>query len=56
MGRARYLGQGPGEGGLKAEQRADQCLNCGECLEACPQGIEIPDWMKKIHAELGAQQ
>lgn len=56
MGRARYLGQGPGEGGLKPEQRAEQCLNCGECLEACPQGIEIPDWMKKIQAELGAPQ
>ena len=50
----RYNGQGP-QGGLTAEQRADQCLECGECLEACPQAIEIPDWMKKVHTELGSR-
>jgi len=54
-GRARYMGQGPGDG-LKTEERAEQCLECGECLEACPQAIQIPDWMKKVHAELGPQQ
>ena len=52
-GKMRYSGQGP-MGGLTADQRADQCLECGECLEACPQSIPIPDWMKKVHAELGA--
>jgi len=56
-GRGAYQGQGRGPGGgLTPEQRADQCLECGECLEACPQSIEIPDWMKKVHAELGATQ
>lgn len=35
--------------GLKAEQRADQCTECGECLLKCPQHIEIPDWLKKAH-------
>lgn len=53
-GRMRYSGQGP-QGGLTPDQRADQCLECGECLEACPQAIEIPDWMKKVDAELRAQ-
>src|SRR3990170_601450 len=44
-GRGAYQGQGRGPGGgLTPEQRADQCLECGECLEACPQSIEIPDW------------
>jgi predicted aldo/keto reductase-like oxidoreductase len=38
---------------MKKEQRADNCIECGECLEACPQSIEIPDWLKKVHAELG---
>ena len=34
------------------DQRADQCLECGECLEKCPQKIEIPEWLKKVHAAL----
>ena len=54
MGRSRYQGQGPG--GLKAEERADQCIECEECIEACPQKIPIPDWLKKAHDLLGATQ
>jgi predicted aldo/keto reductase-like oxidoreductase len=53
-GRRGYQGQGP-QGGLTETQRANQCLECGECLEACPQSIEIPDWMKKVDAELGVK-
>lgn len=34
------------------EQRADNCTECGECLEKCPQNIEIPDWLKKAHEAL----
>jgi predicted aldo/keto reductase-like oxidoreductase len=37
---------------LKEEQRGDKCIECGQCLEACPQSIEIPDWLKKAHEEL----
>jgi predicted aldo/keto reductase-like oxidoreductase len=37
---------------LKEEQRGDQCIECGQCLEACPQSISIPDWLKKAHEEL----
>jgi hypothetical protein len=29
--------------------RADACIECGECLEKCPQGIEIPEWLAKAH-------
>ncbi|MFC1933563.1 aldo/keto reductase [Chloroflexota bacterium] len=38
---------------LREEQRADQCIECEECIEACPQGIPIPDWLKKAHTLLG---
>ena len=41
---------------LKEEQRADQCTECGECLEACPQEIPIPEWLKKAHALLGPEE
>jgi uncharacterized protein len=41
--------------GIAQDQRADQCVECGECLEKCPQKIEIPDWLKKAHEALYAQ-
>ena len=37
---------------VKPESRADQCTECGECEEKCPQQIEIIDWLKKAHAAL----
>jgi len=51
IGRFYYRG-----GRLEDGQRADQCTECGECVEACPQEINIPEWLKKIHAELGPRQ
>ncbi len=53
-GQMRYQGQSP-QGGLTETQRANQCLECGECMEACPQKIEIPDQLKKAHALLAAK-
>jgi hypothetical protein len=26
------------------------CTQCGECLDKCPQNIEIPDWLEKLNA------
>ena len=51
-GRFRYRGPD----GIKEEQRADQCTECGECLDACPQEIAIPEWLQKVHALLGPRQ
>ncbi len=51
-GRFRYRGPG----GLKEEERADQCIECGECMEACPQEIQIPEWLKKAHELLGPRE
>jgi len=51
---ARFRYRGPT--GLKEEQRADQCTDCGECVEACPQEIPIPEWLQKVHALLGPKE
>jgi len=48
IGRFYYRG-----GRIEDEQRADKCTECGECIEACPQSIDIPEWLKKVHSELG---
>ena len=41
---------------VPAENKADLCIECGECLEKCPQDIPIPDWMEKIHQEYSGEQ
>jgi predicted aldo/keto reductase-like oxidoreductase len=48
-GRFRYRGRM----GMSETQTADNCIECGECLEACPQSIQIPDRLKEVHAFLG---
>jgi len=50
--RLRYRGPG----GLKEEQHADQCIECGDYLQVCPQEIPISEWLKKSHALLGPRQ
>jgi hypothetical protein len=37
---------------IKNEQRADMCTKCGQCLEKCPQKIDIPEMLEKAHAFL----
>lgn len=37
---------------MNEDERADQCIECGECLDKCPQDIEIPDWLAKAHEVL----
>ena len=31
---------------------ASQCVECGECLEKCPQNIEIPEVLAQVAAEM----
>jgi predicted aldo/keto reductase-like oxidoreductase len=38
--------------GLPPEQRVNCCVECGECVKVCPQQINIPEELKKAHAEL----
>jgi len=39
-------------GWLNEDERASLCVECGECLDKCPQGIEIPEWLAKAHESL----
>ncbi|MDD2778076.1 MAG: 4Fe-4S dicluster domain-containing protein, partial [Methanocellales archaeon] len=32
---------------------AVMCVQCGKCLEKCPQEINIPEELKKVHAIIG---
>jgi predicted aldo/keto reductase-like oxidoreductase len=43
-------------GRLKEEQRANACIQCGECAEACPQKIDIPAWLEKVHPFLAPEK
>jgi hypothetical protein len=37
----------------KSNGNASMCVNCGECLVKCPQEINIPVELEKVHAILG---
>ena len=37
---------------VRPEARADNCIECGECEAACPQSIQIIDWLAKAHEKL----
>jgi predicted aldo/keto reductase-like oxidoreductase len=39
-------------GNLPNDKRADNCVECFECEEKCPQGIQISEQLKKAHALL----
>ena len=36
--------------GEEVEGAAILCIQCGECLEKCPQQINVPDFMGKANA------
>ena len=42
--------------GLSEEKRADNCVECFECEEKCPQGIPISEYLKKSHAWLNKKK
>ena len=37
---------------VPSDQNASNCIECGECLEKCPQSIEIIENLKKAHEAL----
>jgi len=37
---------------VPAGSGADQCVSCGICTGHCPQTLQIPELLKKVHAEL----
>lgn len=39
----------------KKESSAGACVQCMECLPKCPQKIQIPEWMERIHAALSVE-
>ena len=39
----------------QGKARANLCIKCGKCEDACPQGIEIRDELAKAVAELGIE-
>jgi len=41
---------------MEDEGNASLCVKCGECLEKCPQSIDIPTELEKVHLVLGEKQ
>jgi len=56
---AKYSSLAKSEEELKTmenEGNASLCVKCGECLEKCPQMIDIPTELEKVHSVLGEEQ
>jgi predicted aldo/keto reductase-like oxidoreductase len=43
-------------GQINADQRGDQCIECGTCEDECPQHIGIQEWLKTADELLGPQK
>lgn len=38
--------------GIPSEEKADNCIECRQCVENCPQHLDVPELLKVAHAEL----
>ena len=43
-------------GSLSEDEQADNCVECFECEEKCPQGIPISEYLKKAHTWLAKKK
>ena len=43
-------------GSLSEDEQADNCVECFECEEKCPQGIPISEYIKKAHSWLSKKK
>ena len=43
-------------GNLSEDEQADNCVECFECEEKCPQGIPISEYLKKAHTWLNKKK
>lgn len=43
-------------GNLSEDEQADNCVECFECEEKCPQGIPISEYLKKAHTWLNKKR
>ena len=41
--------------GLHGKVRANECIRCGKCEDACPQHIAIRDMLDRCVSDLGIQ-
>jgi len=42
-------------GRMKPEKRAENCQECGVCMDKCPQNIDIIKQLKEVHSALGVE-
>ena len=40
------------ENNIEEEEKAKNCISCGQCEEACPQSLNIRDDLKRLQEEL----
>ena len=39
---------------INMDSKADKCVECGVCMQHCPQELNIPELLKQAHAELSS--